>query len=150
MKSTIFPTLTVLLFLTGCNPTSENSDHAAKDEVSTEAPSAPTELELNKGEKWPVNAEMMVHVALSDSLVKNFEANTEDGHAKLAEALEDQKNHLISSCTMKGPAHDALHLWLMPYIGDIDQLAEAETEAEKEQALADLQQSFDTFHSYFE
>lgn len=154
MKSPLFFTLLASLLITSCTPSGEKSNQDTESEinqeVASEAAPAPTELGLNNGEKWPVNPEMMVHVAASDSLVRNFEPGSDDSHAKLTAALEDKKNRLIASCTMKGPAHDALHLWLMPYIGDIDQLAEAETEAEKEQALADLQQSFDSFYTYFE
>lgn len=93
---------------------------------------------------------MMVYVTTSNSLVQNFNSVGADSYARLAAELEENKNRLISACTMKGPAHNALHLWLMPYIGHIDQLAKAETEAEQEQAVADLRQSFDTFQTYFE
>lgn len=154
MKSPLFFTLLASLLIASCTPSVEKSNQDSKSEINqegaSEAAPAPTELGLNNGEKWPVNPEMMVHVAASDSLVRNFDPATADSHALLAAELEENKNRLISACTMKGPAHDALHLWLMPYIGDIDQLAEAETEAEKEQALADLQQSFDSFYTYFE
>ncbi len=154
MKSILFFTLLASLLITSCTPSGEKTNQDTQSEViqegTSDAAPAPTELGLNNGEKWPVNPEMMVHVAVSDSLLQNFEAGAQDSQANLATALENKKNHLIASCTMKGPAHDALHLWLLPYMGHIEDLAKAQTEDQKNEALADLRQSFDTFHTYFE
>jgi hypothetical protein len=138
----------------GCTQSGQSEGETSYEEVTNEsttpiAPS-PTELGLNMGEKWQVNPEMMVHVAASDSVLLNFDPGTENSYAQLATDLEKNKNLLISTCTMKGPAHDALHLWLMPYIGQIDQLSTAETDEDKSMAVVDLRQSFTTFHTYFQ
>lgn len=153
--------LTALLFIASCTSGGDSADQATKRQMTPEDTAvarvsrvtdstASGQLGFNNGEKWPVNPEMMVHVAVSDSLLNHFTHGSGKSHTALATELEDKKNHLISSCTMKGPAHDALHLWLMPYIGRVENLAKAETEADIKRAIDDLKKSMETFKTYFQ
>lgn len=155
MKSTALFSI-ILFLLTSCaqSTDSENSKTekslSEKETPTTAAESEAEELSLNNGEKWQVNPEMMVHINASESLLQNSEPASDQDYADLAADLKENKNQLIYACTMKGPSHDALHLWLLPYIGRIDDLAEAESENDKKKAVTELRQSFDTFRTYFE
>lgn len=96
--------------------------------------------------KWAVPPAMMAHLA---NLEKDLDSNTAD-HAALAAKIDGHLRALISSCTMEGEAHQALHDWLMPF----RELAKAHAEATDPGARAEnirrMKQSFDAFHARFE
>ncbi len=146
--------LAVLVFAIGCgNPSDgtheQSQDHADHDHDS-EHGSHNSTLSLNSGAKWQVNSEMMVFVAESEKLAFSFEPGSESDYASLAKSLDENKNQLIVNCTMKGASHDALHLWLEPYMDGLLLLANAQTESEKAAALDGVKKSFESFHLYFE
>ncbi|GJM36399.1 MAG: hypothetical protein DHS20C18_54000 [Saprospiraceae bacterium] len=128
----IFP-FVLLLFLFGCGKN-------AKDEA----------LELNNGEKWKMNAEMMPPLEASGKLISAFAANDKKDYKSLAEKLKENNQLLISSCTMKGKSHDELHKWLYPYMALIDKLENAGDEKEANEVFLKIEQSFETFNQYFQ
>lgn len=154
MKLPVIPFIAATLFLASCAESSSTDNQTNKVETSTESTteqaSKPTELGLNNGAKWQVNPEMMVFVDASEQLVTDFSAASQDSYAELVIELEKNRDALISSCTMRGASHDALHLWLEPYMGQINQLKTAENEEEKSKTIAEIKASFQTFYAYFE
>jgi hypothetical protein len=154
MKLRVIPFVIATLVLASCAESSKTDNQTTNSETSpegtTEQAPKPTELGLNDGAKWEVNPEMMVFVDASEQLVADFSAASKESYAELVTGLEKNRDALISSCTMKGASHDALHLWLEPYMGQINQLKTAENEEEKSKTIAEIKASFQTFHSYFE
>jgi hypothetical protein len=53
-------------------------------------------------------------------------------YAELTVKLEKNIDLLTSNCTMEGPAHEYLHIWLRPIIQEVEHLGEAKN---KEEAL---------------
>ena len=106
-------------------------------------------IELNNGEKWKVNVEMMPPITRSQLLVSEFVANHEKDFKTLADQLSENNRLLISSCTMKGRSHEELHKWLLPYMALVDELASANDAIEANQVLRKIEQSFETFGQYF-
>lgn len=106
-------------------------------------------IELNDGERWVVNEEMKPYVAKTEELLKEYNSET-DSHVELSERLTEQNNELIRSCTMTGKSHDELHKWLHPHMETVQALGEAESQEEAEKIHADLKQSIDTYHTYFQ
>jgi hypothetical protein len=147
-----------LLLAPGCGNRSDSADqsesgheHADHDKEHAHDHGAESKsLQLNNGSKWQVNPEMMVYVAASEKLVGDFKPGPEGDYASLAKALDENKNQLIVNCTMQGASHDALHIWLEPYIGELSMLANAGSESEQSKALDAIKTSFDTFHNFFE
>ena len=107
-------------------------------------------IQLNNGEKWLVNAEMKPHVQLSSKIFSDYLAQSGSDYKKLATDLKDQNDQLIKSCTMKGESHDELHKWLHPHITLVSNLAEAEDATTAKSIVAQLEQSFKTYHNYFQ
>lgn len=107
-------------------------------------------IELNNGEKWKVNAEMMPPLNASKKLISDFSVNEEKDYKALAEKLKVNNKSLISSCTMDGKSHDELHKWLHPYMGLLNELEDADNEEEASQIFTKIEQSFKTFNQSFE
>lgn len=107
-------------------------------------------IELNKGEKWKVDANMLTHIRNMENDVVSF-ANVEQKDFKsLAEKLQTNIDLLTSNCTMKGKAHDELHKWLLPYIDLVKEFSEAKDETEASKQYENIQTSFTTFNQYFQ
>ena len=107
-------------------------------------------IELNQGEKWKINAEMMPPLEASEKLILDFSASDNKNYQALAKKLKEKNQVLISSCTMKGKSHDELHKWLHPYIGLVDQLENANDTNEPNQVFLKVEQSFVIFNQYFQ
>lgn len=118
--------------------TSCNSDHESSN------------IKLNNGEKWEVNAEMKPHIEKGNELVDEYKAQNDADYQKLAENLKAQNTDLIQSCTMKGESHDELHNWLHPHMELIDSLSKANSEEEAKEIVSDIDESFNTYQNYFE
>jgi len=107
-------------------------------------------IELNNGEKWKVDANMITHIRNMENDINHF-ANVEQKDFKsLAEKLQTNIDLLTSNCTMKGKAHDELHKWLLPYIDMVKELSEAKNETEASEQFKNIQTSFSTFNQYFQ
>lgn len=109
-----------------------------------------SDINLNNGEKWQVNAEMKPHIKKGNELLTGFMAAKNKDYKNLAENLKTQNNRLIKSCTMKGESHDELHKWLHPHIELIEKLSKAENNEEAEAIIFKLQKSFENYEHYFQ
>lgn len=108
------------------------------------------DITLNDGKKWKVNAEMKPHIKKGNELLVEFISSKDDDYQKLAENLKTQNNSLIKSCTMKGKSHDELHKWLHPHMELIEKLSNADSTAEVEETISQLEKSFNTYQTYFD
>lgn len=107
-------------------------------------------IELNNGQKWKVDANMITHIRNMENDINHF-ANVEQKDFKsLAEKLQTNIDLLTSNCTMTGQAHDELHKWLLPYMDLVDELSVAEDKIEAEKQFQNIQSSFKTFNHYFQ
>jgi len=107
-------------------------------------------IELNNGEKWKVDENMITHIRNMENDVSNFKGTTLTEYKTLSENLQKNVDLLTSNCTMKGKAHDELHKWLLPYIDIVKELSEAKNETEARNQFENLQTSFITFNQYFQ
>ena len=107
-------------------------------------------IELNQGEKWKINAEMMPPLEASEKLILDFSASDNKNYQDLAKKLKENNQVLISSCTMKGKSHDELHKWLHPYIALLDTLEKSDDDREANQVFGKIEQSFEIFNKYFQ
>jgi hypothetical protein len=139
--------------LSGCGQTSrEKSGKAEQIAAGNEKhqdTGAPV-IELNTGQKWKVNDEMIPHILKMEKDFHAYLASGQKDYKSLAEKLQKGNNDLISSCTMQGKAHDELHKWLHPQLELVQALSNASTDEEAEKVVTKLKRSFDTFHTYFQ
>lgn len=120
----------------------EHNDHHHDDESEA--------IELNNGEKWQVDANMLTHIRNMENDVVSFAKVEQKDYKSLSEKLQSNIDLLTSNCTMKGKAHDELHKWLLPYIDLVKELSEAKDETEASKHFENIQISFTTFNQYFQ
>lgn len=147
----LIPVISLFLFSCG-NRVNEKSneqtetvtykEHQHDNEIQT--------IELNKGEKWKVDANMLTHIRYMEKDVIYFAKVEQKDYKSLAEKLQSNIDWLTSNCTMKGKAHDELHKWLLPYIDLVKELSEAKDETKAEKQFHNIETSFATFNQYFQ
>ena len=157
MKIKFISIVTLSIFLFSCgNPPAEKVEEVKEGKAeAVEQEEHQTEgeteaLVLNDGEKWKVNEEMMPPITNIDMHIKDFNVSNQKDYGLLAADLQENISSLISSCTMKGKSHDELHKWLVPFIGSVNDLAEAKDDDEAAEKFEAVQASMTTFNEYFE
>ena len=141
------------LFLFSCGNTSNEKSKEQTETVTHEEHQHNAEIqniELNNGEKWEVDANMITHIRNMENDVISFAKVEQKDYKSLSKQLQSNINLLTSNCTMKGKAHDELHKWLLPYIDLVKELSEANNETEAEKQFENIQNSFTTFNQYFQ
>ena len=153
MKTLIFFISAISLFLFGCSNTSKEKSKEQTETVTHEEHQHDEEsevIELNNGEKWKVDANMITHIRNMEVDVNSFAKVEQKDYKSLSEKLQSNIDLLTSNCTMKGKAHDELHKWLLPYIDLVKELSEAKDETEASKQFKNIQTSFTTFNLYFQ
>lgn len=153
MKKKIILIPAIALFLFSCgNASNEKSEDLSEIETHDEHhhDDESEAIELNNGEKWTVDANMLTHIRTMENDVVSYAKVEQKDYKSLSEKLQSNIDLLTSNCTMKGKAHDELHKWLLPYIDLVKELSEAINEAEALQQFENIQTSFTTFNQYFQ
>lgn len=119
-----------------------HEEHEHKAEIQT--------IELNNGEKWRVDANMITHIRNMENDVISFSKAQQKDYKSLAEKLQSNIELLTSNCTMEGQAHDELHKWLLPYIDMVNELSAVKDDTEASKQFDNIQISFTTFNQYFQ
>ncbi|HRH65497.1 MAG TPA: hypothetical protein PLU53_04310 [Bacteroidia bacterium] len=153
MKTKILPLIAGTLFLFGCNDATNQKASVQTDSTVHEQhheAAVSSALELNNGEKWAVNPEMMVHVRSMENELKSFGGTGLNDYLGLATKLQQYNDLIISSCTMKDKAHEELHKWLVPYMESVKELSDAKDETDASAQLLKVKSSFAQFNEYFQ
>lgn len=114
---------------------------------SCKASKADPEVATNK--KWPIPAAMMTHLQSMENDIAAFNDKTPRDHAALAKDIGENLAQLISSCTMEGEAHDALHDWLMPFRELSAQHSKSTDPAVQLEKIQAMRIAFTAFHKQF-
>jgi hypothetical protein len=121
----------------------ETHEHASK-KIQT-----PAKLRLNGGEKWNVDDPTNMYVNNMQGIVQRFDMRGSEDYNMLADSLRVQTTDLVVNCKMKGPDHDALHVWLGPVLDDVKALAGTDkTEAKK--SYDDIKVRLTEYDTYFQ
>ncbi len=153
MKKKIILIPAIALFLFSCgNASNEKSEDLSEIETHDEHhhDDESEAIELNNGEKWTVDANMLTHIRTMENDVVSYAKVEQKDYKSLSEKLQSNIDLLTSNCTMKGKAHDELHKWLLPYIDLVKELSEAKNETEATKQFENIQISFTTFNQYFQ
>ncbi len=115
--------------------------------------SVPHQLELNKGKKWKADSHTMEYATRMITLLDQFEAGREEktllGMQTLGGKLQINVDELIRGCTMTGPPHDQLHIWLSEVIPVVTTLKDAETVSQGKEVYDKLSHRVKEFTEYF-
>ncbi len=109
-----------------------------------------TSIQLNNGEKWKVDENMLKYIKQMESDLINFDGQNQNDYKLLSEKLQNNVDLLTSNCTMTGQAHDELHKWLLPYIDAVKSLSESVQLEDSKTKYQVLKSSFNVYHQYFE
>lgn len=140
--------LALAIGLSACQrPSKQESVKSNNDAVGI---STPPVSESGKPAKWAMPESMMQHMRNLEQDVRALESSAEKDHAALAAKIDEHTTHLISSCTMDGKAHDALHNWLMPFLQLNKGYAAAPDAETKSGKFKEIQDSLNVFHDRFE
>ena len=138
-----------IITLKSCNNNyNESINNEQLEQVEHEESSE--SIELNNGEKWKVNEEMVPYIIEAEQILKDYIDSQSTNFLQLAEQLKDKNKGLIQSCSMKGKSHDELHKWLHPHILLINKFGKSENIEEASIVVADLKNSFETYHNFFQ
>ena len=110
-------------------------------------------LALNGTERWQADEPTKRHVQQLQALVKEFklqaENNTAGAYNDLGQAMQAELQQMFKDCTMKGPAHDMLHVYLVPLVEDV-KLLEGKDEANAETAFVRISARLQEYTTYFQ
>ena len=153
MKKLIILIPLISLFLFSCrNTVNEKSNEQTQSVIQQENHhnDESEAIELNNGEKWKVDANMITHIHNMENDIISFTEIEQKNYKSLSEKLQSNIDLLTSNCTMKGKAHDELHKWLLPYIDLVKELSEAKDQTEASKQFQNIQTSFTAFNQYFQ
>lgn len=136
---------TVVLLIFSCN-TKSKEEKTTEIKTEEHQHSESETIQLNNGEKWKVDDNMMIHIRNMEKDVVHFDQEKSTNYSLLANKLKTNIDILISNCTMKGQAHDELHKWLVPYIELVDSFSKEKSANQ----FTEIQNSFKTFNQYFQ
>ncbi|WP_299701438.1 hypothetical protein [uncultured Pontibacter sp.] len=110
-------------------------------------------LALNGTERWKADEPTNRHMAQLQGMLQEFnmqaENNSAEAYNDLGTSMKAEMQQLFKDCRMKGPAHDMLHVYLVPLVEDVNILAEKD-EHQSEQALARVSTRLKEYNQYFE
>ena len=144
MKKGLVGVMVLSLSYVGCSE--QTSHEEATDNSQNKTSSA---IELNNGEKWAINDEMMNPVKDMEAHIVEFSSDELQDYLALAETLKVDIKSLTSNCTMTGQGHDELHKWLLPYIDLVSKLSEATDEGEALVQFEAIKTSLSTYNKHF-
>lgn len=109
-------------------------------------------LALNGEERWqadlPTSTSMEKLQLLLDEQKAMKENRTVEEYYKLGVAMEAELQQVFKKCTMKGEAHDMLHVYLVPLVEDVKVLKGNDVAAAAE-AYARLENRVALYKTYF-
>ena len=108
-------------------------------------------VQLDKGKRWIANPETTSGIADMQAILAKYEGKTADASSRkaLRAELENAFQGIFKQCTMKGPAHDQLHNYLLPMKALFEKI-ENETVGESEAAIGQLKQHLVDYHTFFQ
>ena len=166
MKKSILSIAILALLFTSCNNSkkeTQNTEQNNTEEVETvshdnheshETHDAISnnwmeEIQLDNGNKWVANEETNIGVEKMKDILKTQQTTTLEGYHQLAKELTEAKNYVIKECTMKGPSHDNLHVWLLPLMEKIDALSEVDNLEEASKIKNSILENVEAYNRYF-
>ena len=135
--------------LFSCNQTTEETKENKAETVQIPTTKTTEGLQLNNGEKWVVNEEIKPHVMEGENLINVYAEINQADFKKLAADVKMHNDKLIKSCTMDGKSHDELHKWLAPHLQLTKALSEETDVTKANDIVKKLQNSYITYHQYF-
>lgn len=107
------------------------------------------EIQIDNGSKWEANIETTDGVNDMLKLISETKTETIEDYLSLADKLNIRKNTLVKECTMTGPSHDNLHVFLHPLIEKIDLLLDTKNTKKGAEVLKSITDNLNAYNSFF-
>jgi hypothetical protein len=125
-----------------------DDNHPANDHAHGDAAGAA--LKLNDGKKWQADQHTNEAMAgISKSLAEQPSASTEELNA-LGNDLKTRVDALVQGCTMTGPEHQQLHVFLEEFIPAVEHLAQETDAAKAKEAHQQVSHLAEEYGKYFQ
>lgn len=128
---------------TGEVKTDKHGNETAKELQKTE-----TILQLNDGRKWKADEATRRNVAAMVNVVNDRSYTIAANRGALVSNMQSNIDTLVKECRMKGPEHDALHVWLEEVLKDMKALKEED--GEYINVYIALKKDVESFYGFFE
>ena len=102
-------------------------------------------LQLNNGETWGANPETTAGIERMLAIIKDDNLD----NTTIGKNLNTEMKNLFAECTMKGEAHNQLHLYLIPLVKMFRNLKEEENNEEASIKQKEIKSYLTSYHSYF-
>ena len=140
-----------LIIFLGCSDDTGHKHDSAKETSSHEEQHASemgtATLQLNNGAKWKADDPTRKNVAALTQVLNNESFHNESNKEEFVKTFNQQLDTLVQQCRMKGPDHDALHVWLETVMRDLKKVKEG---GEYSADYASLKKDVESFNEYFE
>jgi hypothetical protein len=147
-----FLTIWVLSILLACN---DAGDNKAKNVVEDrhEKHAGDKTLQLNNGKKWQADSSTNNNVSNLQAVIQQFYNNNNlslPAYKITGGELQAGLDKMVRECRMKGPDHDALHLWLVPLMQQVKDLNKAATTEEANLIFTGIDQHINQYNQFFQ
>lgn len=126
------------------------NDHQNHETSSVYANAWINEIQNDNGAKWQADTPTNEGVQQLQNTINTQSASTLEDYHQLAKQLNDQKNFVVKNCTMEGPSHDNLHIWLHPLIEKIDVLLKIDNVEDAARLTQSIEENINAYYSYFQ
>ena len=140
--------LLILLLAVMASCTSQESAKEQEDKKVDHNEETIATIPLNNGSKWKADEVTKKNVAAMVQLVNDSSFQDSAKRERFSASLQEQVDTLIKQCRMKGPEHDALHVWLEKVLKDSKEMKEKD--GEYGEAHAKLKKDIESFYDFFE
>lgn len=145
---------TVLFSTFGCNDHEQTKTETAgeHDTIMHEEADHAKALNLNNGAKWVSDSSTNYHASRLNLITDEHQEisnPTLEDHKATAKKLEAEIGQLVSSCTMKGPDHDALHIWLEPLLEKVKGYNAVQDLQQANEQFKDIDKQIAAYNTYF-
>ncbi len=150
--------ITIILIANSCANNSEKKEKIIKKKNAIETPIKEyvlnndwiNEIKLDNGSRWNANIETTQGVDEMLKSVNGSNPKTVDDYHALGNTINEIKNTVVKECTMKGPSHDNLHIFLHPLIEKIDHLLKVTSTEEGSIIKSGIKENLTAYKNYFQ
>ncbi len=160
MKKTLIVSVILSVILISCNEKKDKVMETTVKEMENEKDKVVheeniinnnwvNEIQLNNNSKWDANIETTQGVDAMLKYIDESNPETVENYLALANELNDEKNFLVKECTMTGPSHDNLHIFLHPLIEKINHLPKTSSIEEGSEITKSINENLEAYKNYF-
>lgn len=107
------------------------------------------DIQLDQGQPWKANKATTDGIKNMSKLIHNEQRSSATAYRELAASLNEEMNTLIQKCTMTGPSHDNLHVYLQPLLLKLSELTKVESSKEGAQTTLEIMHHLEQYDTYF-